>query len=151
MIIEQSELFKGMNREFIKEIITMATKESVSEGTTLFHEGEPARYFYIMLRGRIKLSTGKDGHMVHTVSRAGEAFAWSSLVGREVYSASAECLAPTRVIRLDRDKFEHLLTKDPASGLLFFKRLARLIGERLVNSYYAQILGYPSQEHKTYG
>ncbi|MBW1982195.1 MAG: hypothetical protein JRJ12_13340, partial [Deltaproteobacteria bacterium] len=48
-------------------------------------------------------------------------------------------------------KFEHLLTKDPASGLLFFKRLARLIGERLVNSYYAQILGYPSQEHKTYG
>ncbi|MBW2071996.1 MAG: hypothetical protein JRI89_12185, partial [Deltaproteobacteria bacterium] len=37
------------------------------------------------------------------------------------------------------------------SGLLFFKRLARLIGERLVNSYYAQILGYPSQEHKTYG
>jgi CRP-like cAMP-binding protein len=151
MIIEQAELFKGMNRDFIKEIMKMATKESITEGPVLFEEGNAAQYFYIMLKGRIKLRTGTTGHMVHTVSRAGEAFGWSSLVGRTEYSASAECLAPTRVVRLDRDDFEDIVAKDPESGLLFFKRVARIIGERLVRSYHAHILGYPSEEHKTYG
>ena len=151
MIIGQSELFRDMNREFVKEIMDSSSKESFEEGDVLFQEGGPARHFYIMLKGRVRLRIGEVGQMVHSVSRAGEGFGWSSLVGRAVYSATAECLAPTKVIKFDNREFEKIVQKDPNNGQMFYRQLARLIGERLVNSYNALRLSYPTDAHSTYG
>ncbi|UCD30969.1 MAG: cyclic nucleotide-binding domain-containing protein [Desulfobacterales bacterium] len=135
MYIQQADLFWGMNRDFVKEIMDITDKETFQKGDFLFREGDPATYFYILIKGRVKLIIGEDGPVVHTVDHAGEAFGWSSLIDRDVYSASAECTETTTLQKIDRRIFHKIVEKDATNGLIFFKRLAGLIGYRLLRSY----------------
>jgi CRP-like cAMP-binding protein len=135
MYFRQADLFWGMNKIFVKNVMASAEKESHQKGNFLFHEGDPASYFYILLKGRIKLAIGEIGQMVHTVDHAGEAFGWSSLIDRDVYSASGECTTDTIVQKFDRRTIQKIIEEDTANGLIFFKRLAATIGYRLLCSY----------------
>jgi CRP-like cAMP-binding protein len=151
MFIEQTDLSQGMSWEFTNEVYDITTRESVKEGEVFFREGDRARYFYVLLEGRVRLSIGEKGEVVHVVDRSGEAFGWSSLVGRDVYSASAECVLPSKLLKIDREKFEKILEKNPADGMNFFKRLAMILGDRLINSYNTFLLGQPSEVQSTHG
>ena len=151
MFIQQTDLFRGMDKDFVKETYDLTVKQSLKGGEVLFREGDEARHFYILLKGRVRLGTRDTGQVVHTVSRPGETFGWSSLVGRAVYSASAECVEATKLLKIDRDHFQEILEKDPINGLSFFKRLAGALGERLINSYGSLGLAQTSEEHRTYG
>ena len=135
MYFQQSDLFWDMNRNFVKEIMNAAKKESHQKGHFLFNEGDSATYFYILIKGRIKLTIGEIGRVVHTVDHAGEAFGWSSLIDRDVYSASAECIKDTLLQKFDRRTLQKIIEEDPSNGFIFFKRLAGTIGYRLLSSY----------------
>lgn len=135
MYFQQSDLFWGMSSNFVKKVMKAAEKESHPKGHFLFHEGDPATYFYILIKGRIKLSIGGVGQMVHTVDHAGEAFGWSSLIDRDVYSASAECRKDTILQKFDRRTLQKILEEDLPNGIIFYKRLAETIGYRLLCSY----------------
>jgi CRP-like cAMP-binding protein len=135
MYFQQADLFWGMNKNFVKKVTETAEKESHLKGHFLFNEGDPATYFYILLKGRIKLSIGDVGQVIHTVDHAGEAFGWSSLIDRDVYSASAECTKDTILQKFDRRTLQKIIEEDPANGIIFFKRLAGTIGYRLLCSY----------------
>lgn len=135
MYIQQADLFWGMKRNFVKEVMDVAEKESYHKGDFLFHEGDPATYFYILLKGRVKLTIGEIGQMVHTVDHAGEAFGWSSLIDRDFYSASAECAIDTVLLKFDRRTLQKILEEDLGNAYIFIKRLAQIIGNRLLRSY----------------
>jgi CRP-like cAMP-binding protein len=135
MYFQQADLFWDMNKNFVKEVMDVSKKESHLRGHFVFHEGDPATYFYILIRGRVKLTIGDIGQLVHTVDHDGEAFGWSSLIDRDVYSASAECLEDTLLQKFDRRRLQLILERDTLNGLIFFKRLAGTIGHRLINSY----------------
>ncbi len=109
--------------------------ESYDSGDILFRAGDAADHFYIMTKGQIKLGIGDTGHVVYIVSKAGEAFGWSSLIGRDEYSATAECLGPTSLLKIDGEKLQKILEKDSDNGLIFFKRLSMVLGNRLLQSY----------------
>ena len=135
MYIQQSDLFWGLNRDFVKEVMNIAEKKSYGKGHFLFHEGDPAVNFYVLIKGQVKLMIGETSQMVYTVDRAGEAFGWSSIIERDTYSASGECMEETILQKIDSRALLNILEQDPVNGLIFIKRLAGLIGNRLVWSY----------------
>ncbi len=135
MHIEQSDLLKGMQRDFFMDFMDVPTKEEYEEGSFLFRKGDKASHFYILVKGHVKLCIGDNGHLVHIVDYEGGAFGWSSLVGLKVYTASAECRMPTEVLKFDVEKLEKVFETYPANAYIFFKRLARIIGNRLLQSY----------------
>lgn len=135
MYLKQKDIFWAMGKDFVKEIMGISVTESHKQGELLFREGDLANTFYILLKGRVKLSLGETGQVVYIVSNAGEAFGWSSLIGREIFSASAECMAPTKLLQFDKEKLQKILEKDPANSLILFKRLAEILGNRLLQSY----------------
>lgn len=151
MFIQQTALFRGMRNEFVKKLYDTAVKESFEKGRVLFLEGDKAEYFYILLKGRIKLAVGEIRQLVHMVDHAGEAFGWSSLVGRELYSATAKCEADTKLLKFHREEFQKVLEEDPTNGLELFRRLSGALGERLISSYGALAFSQLSEEHRTYG
>ena len=151
MYLKQKDIFWDMNKDFVKKIMDIAVTETHKEGEWLFREGDPANYFYILLKGRIKLSLGETGHIVYIVSNAGEAFGWSSLIGRESFSASAECMIPTKVLNWDKEKLQKVLEKDPVNSLLLYKRLAELLGSRLLKSYTIIASLSPAEISPSYG
>jgi len=135
MYIQQADLFWGMERDFVKDVMACASIKSYQKGDFLFREGDPATHFYILIKGRVKLTVGDTGPVVYTVDHAGEAFGWSSLIGREAYSASGQCLQPTVLDLFPKEQIQKAIEKYPEQGLIFFKRLAGLIGHRLPWSY----------------
>ena len=135
MFIKQKDIFGSLSKDFVKEIMDIAETSSFQAGELLFQEGNPADWFYILLQGRVKLSLGQTGQVVYVVSNAGEAFGWSSLVGRPSYSASAECVTATKLLKFDKEKFQNIVEKDTANGLTLFKSLAAILGDRLIQGY----------------
>jgi CRP-like cAMP-binding protein len=135
MYFKQGDIFWGMNKEFVGEIMKLAVTETYNRGDILFRSGDSADHFFIMTKGQIKLSIGETGHAVYIVSKAGEAFGWSSLIGRDEYSATAECMSPTSLLKLNGENLQKILEKDSDSGLIFFKRLSMVLGNRLLQSY----------------
>ena len=135
MYLKQKDLFGSLGKNFVNEIMNSAETESHQTGEMLFHEGDPAGWLFILHKGRIKLRLGQAGRVVHIVSNAGEVFGWSSLVGRSSYSASAECMTPTELLRLDKNRLKEIFQKDAASSATLFQSLAAILGERLILSY----------------
>jgi CRP-like cAMP-binding protein len=119
----------------VREIMGITSNKTHKKGDVLFRAGDPAKHFYTLLEGRVKLSIGEGGPVVYTVSHEGEVFGWSSLAGRDLYSASAICMEPTKLLKIQKENFQRILEKDPPNGLIFFKHLATLLGHRLVQSY----------------
>lgn len=135
MYINQSELFMGTSMDFVKKFMDISQMTSYEKDEILFHENDRARYFFILLSGCVKLSIGDAGQVVYEASRVGEAFGWSSLTGGNQYSASAVCMQPTKLLKIDNQKFRRVLDQDPANGIIFFKQLAATLGNRLLESY----------------
>jgi hypothetical protein len=56
-------------------------------------------------------------------------------VGREAYSASAECTMPTELHKIEVGKLRKIIEKNPADGFVFFENLSVILGDRLLQSY----------------
>ena len=151
MYLKQKDIFRSMNKSFVKKIMNVSMTESYEEGELLFQEGDPANQFYILLKGRIRLTLGETGQSIYIVSHAGEAFGWSSLIDRETYTASAECMTPVKLLRFDQEKVLELFEEDPANGLVFFKRLAGILGSRLLHSYKLISTALQTEESPSFG
>jgi CRP/FNR family cyclic AMP-dependent transcriptional regulator len=135
MYIKQSDLLLGTSMDFVKKIMEIARMISHEKGDVLFRENDPAQFFFILLNGRVKLSIGEGSRMVYDIGKNGEAFGWSSLIGRDTYSASAECVEQTKLLVTDCKKLGKVLDEDPANGIIFFKHLAATLGSRLLEIY----------------
>jgi len=135
----QASLFEGIAEMTRQRVLESAREESYAQRDFIFRQGEPARHFFILGEGRVRLSLGQGELLAYVASDPGDLIGWSSLVENETYTASAECLVPTKVLRFEKQRLDEILHQDTASGMVFFKNLAALIGRRLVKSYQATV------------
>ena len=135
MYIKQSELFTGTSMDFVKKFMDISKMSSHNKGEILFRENDPAKFLFILLNGCVKLSVGEPEQVVYNAARNGEAFGWSSLIGGDVYSASAECTETTKLLKTSSDKLSQILEADPDNGIIFFRQLAATLGNRLLETY----------------
>jgi len=135
MYLKMGDFIIGMGKEFALETMDISEKLSQNQGDTLFSKGDPASHFYVLLKGRVKLSLGNDGPVIYIAKHPGEVIGWSSLVDRDVFSASAQCEDSTELLRFERERFLGILKKNPANEALLYKRLAKMLGNRLLQLY----------------
>jgi CRP-like cAMP-binding protein len=135
MYVQQANFFFGTSMTLANENMKTAVREFHPTGTVIFKEGAAANHFYVLLEGRVRISIGESGHVVYIVSRGGEAFGWSSLVGRERYTASTESIEPTTLMSFERERFQQVLAKDPVNGMVLYKGLANMLAGRLLETY----------------
>ena len=151
MFIEKAYLFQGMEQDFMDQISKVLVEETYPKGEFLFREGEPANFLYILQDGGVRIRLGQKGYLSRMVTNSGEAFGWSSLLGRDVYSATAECVAATRVMKIKKEKLNEIFENNPANGLTFFKRLAEVISRRLTDSYKLFLADHGKSDSSSYG
>ena len=135
MYLKISDFFSGMGKEFTLDAMQMAEKSNYKKGDTLFHTGDPARHFYVLVKGTIRLSLGQTGPQIYLAREPGEIIGWSCLIGLASYSASAECVEPTNLVKFDRESFLSILKKYPAKEALLYRRVAETLGNRLLELY----------------
>ena len=135
MHLKMGDFIMGMGKEFATAAMEISDKMSLNQGNILFSDGDAAGYFYVLLKGQVQLSLGKTGPVVYRARHPGEMIGWSCLIGRETYSATAECVEPADLLRFDRESFLKILKKKPANEARLFKRLAEMLGNRLLELY----------------
>lgn len=135
MYMRESDLLKGLSKDFRKQLMEVADEEKHKAGYLLYKEGDSAKNLYVLLEGRVSMTIGDRAHTVYTVDHPGEVFGWSSLVGRKGYSASVECKEATKLLKISVKKIETLFEKDRESEAVFFRQLATGLGDRLIQSY----------------
>jgi CRP-like cAMP-binding protein len=135
MLIDQGDLLWGMDYLFTKDFMAVSAKVHLEKGTVIFREGDKADYFYTLVEGRVGLTIGEPAKEIYIIDKAGEAFGWSSLVDRNYYSASAECLEPSNLLRFEKNDLNAFLLNNVDSALIFYKRLAGILGNRLIQCY----------------
>ena len=135
MIIREMDLFDGASDEIEHELVKIMEDESYNAGDVIIKEGNQADNFYVLQTGALNVKIAGAKQTTQVAIRRGEAVGWSSLAGRDTYTASVECAEPSRLWKINKDKLDQILRRHSAFGLLFYKRLAGLVGERLIRCY----------------
>ncbi len=139
MIIREFDLFQGFENDVVEEIMTAASTVTLKKGEAMFNHDDPADGFYVLNSGAVELVVPDTRYAPYVARSIGEIVGWSSMAGRETYSAGAVCLDDTRVIKFDKQKLDTVLRRHPAVGLLFYKRLCRAVGERLIECHHTMV------------
>jgi len=124
-LLKSCRLFSDLDQAELDLIGQMAVRKEFRKGQLIFGEGETTRGFFLVASGGVKVfRVGPDGRerVLHVVE-ANESFAEAALFMEE-YPASAEALAATTVVVMDKNRFKQLLTRDPK---LSFKVMGSLV------------------------
>lgn len=151
MFVKDVQLFKGLDPGFINELANCVQEVSFTEDHVVVRRGEAADNLFIMLEGRVSLSIGEGGSINFLIDSPGEIFGWSALVEPNTYTATATCYQACKLLMLDRVQTEHILDKHPQEAYLIMKRLAGVIGQRLVHTYEESLHSLTQDKTPSYG
>jgi CRP/FNR family transcriptional regulator len=109
------QLFTGLPAEDLTAIACFVVPLKLAKDDYLFHEGEPARGFYLVQAGAINVhrvnATGKE-QVIH-VFRAGESLAEAALASPTGYPADARAVETSTVLLIPKAPILELIGRRP--------------------------------------
>jgi CRP/FNR family transcriptional regulator len=117
--LRNCQLFVGLPQKDLEAIADVAVVKSLEKGDYLFHEGEPARGFYIVQRGAVNVhrvnAAGKE-QIIH-IFRTGDSFAEVALASPTGYPADARVIEPSQVLLVQKEGILALIRRQPELAL----------------------------------
>ncbi len=117
--LRSCQLFVGLSQTGLQNIADVAAVKSLEKDEYLFHEGDPARGFYVVQRGAVNVhrvnAAGKE--QIIPVFRAGDSFAEVALASATGYPADARAIEPTQVLLIQKEGILQLLKHQPELAL----------------------------------
>jgi len=131
-ILSGTPLFRELPSADLDRVLKEASLFRIEPGGRAFHQGDPARTFQVLLKGRLKLSqVTADGQQVTLrYITPGEMFGGIAALNDQPFPASAEAIAPSLAVRWDRDVFQAQMQALP--GLAF--SLLRVLSARFAEA-----------------
>ncbi len=109
--LRECPLFSRISMEDLEPLMGDAVLERHAAGTVLFHQGDRADRFFVILHGRVVLYVGEehDAPSIAGIIGPGQTFAEAAICGQGVYPMTAEMLEPTEVVAIPGEPFCRLL------------------------------------------
>lgn len=140
----ESDIFRGMNQEEIGLILRIARTVEFDTEEIILREGNIGDSFYLILEGEIEL---RKGHY-------SEPGSWKPHIGPGVVlgeigfllqvprSMTAVAIKPCKLIEIDRDHFDGLLSENSLAPYKLLGNIAVILAERLhlLTNAYQQLL-----------
>lgn len=129
----QLPFLKGLSWEHLETLSACAMSVRFDAGSHLFHTGDVANRFYILLSGRVQLeSVSQDLPPVPIqVIEAGDVLGWSWLFPPYHWRFDARTLEPVEAIFFYGTRLREQAEQDPALCCALMKRMVPVILERL--------------------
>ena len=118
-IVRSTPLFGTVSQEVAQSIIGHQLVTVHQKGDTLFHQGDPADSFFVLLGGWVKLYrvTHDGNEAVVGVFKPGETFAEAAMFLGGRYPVSAEVVTNARLLRVDGKMLRRRITEQPELAL----------------------------------
>ncbi|MBN2403167.1 MAG: Crp/Fnr family transcriptional regulator [Spirochaetes bacterium] len=133
--LKNLDLFKSLDEPALRGLSKNALYRRLEQKEILFNEGFEGKYFYILLKGAMRLyKTSYDGkESTIKIIHPGEFFAEAILFGRKEYPVSAAAVEMSEVIAIHRESFWKMMdnpgSRDIFVGALFEK--LRFLAEQI--------------------
>ncbi len=132
------DFFVELDDAELTDISKLAYECRWSAGAELFHEGEEARNFCLLLEGQIALEMevrlgphSPPRRATVEFLQSGSALGWSSVVAPFIYTRAAVAVQPARALCLDSQALRNLMQRRPRVGMIVMDKITRLIASRL--------------------
>ena len=124
LILKGADLLSDVGPRHLLGLAEVAREAEILSGDTIYTEEDPADALYVVVEGRVRLSTGD-----RTMSDVGpgEAFGTWSLVDDSARGHRAECVEDGLVLALHRDEFYDVAAGD----LTLLQEVVRTLAKRL--------------------
>ncbi len=116
-----------VSKALLAELEAIGTRKAVEAGTMLFRKGEPTRGVFVMLSGRVALSSGDDPVRITRVAERGSLLGLPATVLDNPYSLSAEAVVDSEVSVIPPARFRSFLSSNTRLGVEVVNILAEEI------------------------
>jgi signal transduction histidine kinase len=135
--LKQADLFADISKSQLYAIAEYCREKSYQDGETIFAESDPADMLIIVERGKVALEKRVQIGRHSTPRNAtidyvgpGQMAGFSALAIPHIYTTSAICTEPTRIIALDGKDLREYLELHPDVGLIVMEKIISLVGGR---------------------
>src|SRR5262249_52705117 len=124
-------LFAELPREVLARLVSEFDELEVAPGQTVFSQGDPGDALYVIASGAVEVRGERDGRGVRVaVLGPGDCLGEMALVTGDPRSATVVTLAPSHLLRLDKERFRALSERHP----VFLRELARVLCRRVART-----------------
>jgi CRP-like cAMP-binding protein len=124
LILKGADLLRGVGPRHLLGLANVSREVPIYAGDTIYLETDPADALYIVVEGRVRIST--DGRATSEVG-PGEAFGTWSLIDDSERGQRAECVEGGLALSLTREEFYDVASAD----LAILQELVRVLAKRL--------------------
>jgi len=142
-LLARLPMLAGLDAPQIGKLLAHSEVQAVPRRTVLFHQGEPATRFYVILDGCVMLHrVNASGHdSVISLMNRGESFAEAAMFDCADFPVTATVITDARLLMVPAQPFVRQLAGDPrlalnilASMSRHLRRLVEQIEQRTANS-----------------
>jgi ATP-binding cassette, subfamily B, bacterial len=121
----------GLDHDTIESVAKGFVTEQYPANRFVIHQGDPGDRFYIIVRGRVEVLRGEDGHEPRPIAvlQDGDHFGEIALLRNVPRTASVRTLTPCVMLSLPRGQFANLVGRSTEMRL----RLEGLTSERMAS------------------
>jgi CRP-like cAMP-binding protein len=119
-IVRQSTLFRQVSPQGFEQVMAAGVLRSVEENGFFFMQGDPARYAYVLLEGRVKMLqyTPNGQQIVLRMITPGETYGGIALLNPAAgYPATAQAVENSLAMAWSSDHLRHLAVQEPSISL----------------------------------
>ena len=130
-LLRDVPLFSGLDQSYLREISDMFVTERVPAGRSVITEGDEGSRFYIIIRGKVAVTTTDEGGNTYHVATLddGDYFGEIALLEDIPTTASVVTLVPSIFITLRREQLNRLVRQHPELGAQMREALARRLAQ----------------------
>jgi len=133
----ECEVFEGLNTQALSRLMAVAQSQTYEAGEHAFLLGQEAEHVYVVREGSIDMCLpvavrGEVEQVPVETKGPGSAIGWSALVSPYRFRLSARAAERCELAAFPRKELLRLFDDDPRSGYVFLRRIADIIGGRLL-------------------
>lgn len=133
LLVKLSEvaLVRSLPPEEMQAILDFVIPVEMAAGEVVFNLGDPADGLYLITEGQVDIIQPGDieDHVIATLS-AGDSFGEMALLSGDPRYASAKCVTMSRLLKIDKEHFDALITVSP--GLR--RSIEKLSSQRILSN-----------------
>ena len=146
-VLKRSDLFRELDDEHLALVAKLGTHQVIDAGTTVYRQGSMAEQIYVIEHGvvGIILEVGPLAQRQVQAAANFESFGWSAMIPPYTRTATVKALEKTKVIVFNGRELTAFCTTHSEVGFKITQAVARVIAERLRQSY-IQLLGVTDED-----
>ncbi|WP_095148361.1 Crp/Fnr family transcriptional regulator [Pseudomonas sp. Irchel s3a18] len=156
-VLRRHHLFKQLPDKVFEEVCGLATLKRLSCHSTLMHQGDPAKRFFLLVSGQVKLYriTGDGQENLVEIVQPGQTFAEALLFSQtRYYPVSATALKDSVLVSIEGNHYRNALEDQPKVCLAILASMSIHLHQRLkdidtltLSNASRRVINFLLQEH----